>query len=287
MGVRKSFVREKKIFCGKEYIEMDLFEMADMRQRGRKERGRRSSIKQIKQNDKNARRYFIQLVNTNFGKQDYCVHCTYDRFHMPATVADAEQQVKNYIRRMQYKRKKAGLPSVKYIIVTEYRTKENGTPTRIHHHIIMDGLLDRDSVEMLWRDRRKKGEAQGRPIGVVNVDKLQPDEFGLEALGRYLTKGLTGQKRWHPSENLEKPVIRKNDYAVSRRKLVALSEMTDCPEVWQAICPGYLLTEAKAAYTEEAGWHITVKMRRNRYAAIHRTDNAAGVKRLHRRKQTE
>ena len=54
MGVRKSFVREKKIFCGKEYIEMDLFEMADMRQRGRKERGRRSSSKQIKQNDKNA-----------------------------------------------------------------------------------------------------------------------------------------------------------------------------------------------------------------------------------------
>ena len=34
----KSFVREKKIFCGKEYFELDLFEMADMRERGKREK---------------------------------------------------------------------------------------------------------------------------------------------------------------------------------------------------------------------------------------------------------
>lgn len=259
----KSFVREKKIFCGKEYFEIDLFELADMKERGRKERGKKSSLKQIKQNEKNARRYFTQLVNTNFGKNDYCIHATYNRAHMPETVEEAEANVKKYIRRIKNRRNRLGIEEqLKYVIVTEYRTKEDGSPTRIHHHIIMDGAMDRDEISELWRDRRRKGEKQGAPIGVVNVDRLQPDEYGLEALARYLTKGLTGKKRWHPSKNLEKPVVKKNDYKFSRRKLVELSGMTDCPDIWEKLYPGYTLTEAKSAYSDEAGWHITVKMRR-------------------------
>ena len=260
----KTFVREKKIFCGKTYMEMDLFEMADMRERGRKDREKKSTMKQIRQNEKNARRYFIQIVNTNFSHGDYCVHATYNRKHMPASVEEAERNVQNYVRRIKNRRRKLGIAAaMKYIIVTEYRTKADGTPTRIHHHIIMDGAMDRDEVGSLWRDRRRKGEKQGAPIGTINVDRLQPDEFGLEALARYLTKGLTGQKRWHPSQNLEKPIIRKNDYNFSRRKLIQLAGMTDCPDVWQKLYPGYLLTQAQATYSDEAGWHITVKMRKD------------------------
>ena len=278
----KSFVREKKIFCGKEYFELDLFEMADMRERGRKEKGKKSSLKQIKQNEKNARRYFTQLVNTNFGKNDYCIHATYKRAHMPETVEEAEANVKKYIRRIKNRRNRLGIEApLKYIIVTEYRTKEDGSPTRIHHHIIMDGAMDRDEISELWRDRRKKGEKQGATIGVVNVDRLQPDEYGLEALARYLTKGLTGKKRWHPSKNLEKPIVKKNDYKFSRRKLVELSGMTDCPDIWEKLYPGYTLTEAKSAYSDEAGWHITVKMRREgKYGTFYNLLDASKSKRV-------
>ena len=278
----KSFVREKKIFCGKEYFELDLFEMADMRERGRKEKGKKSSLKQIKQNEKNARRYFTQLVNTNFGKNDYCIHATYNRAHMPETVEEAEANVKKYIRRIKNRRNRLGIEApLKYIIVTEYRTKEDGSPTRIHHHIIMDGAMDRDEISELWRDRRKKGEKQGATIGVVNVDRLQPDEYGLEALARYLTKGLTGKKRWHPSKNLEKPIVKKNDYKFSRRKLVELSGMTDCPDIWEKLYPGYTLTEAKSSYSDEAGWHITVKMRREgKYGTFYNLLDASKSKRV-------
>ena len=278
----KSFVIEKKIFCGKEYFELDLFEMADMRERGRKEKGKKSSLKQIKQNEKNARRYFTQLVNTNFGKNDYCIHATYNRAHMPETVEEAEANVKKYIRRIKNRRNRLGIEApLKYIIVTEYRTKEDGSPTRIHHHIIMDGAMDRDEISELWRDRRKKGEKQGATIGVVNVDRLQPDEYGLEALARYLTKGLTGKKRWHPSKNLEKPIVKKNDYKFSRRKLVELSGMTDCPDIWEKLYPGYTLTEAKSAYSDEAGWHITVKMRREgKYGTFYNLLDASKSKRV-------
>ena len=253
-----------------------------MRERGRKEKGKKSSLKQIKQNEKNARRYFTQLVNTNFGKNDYCIHATYNRAHMPETVEEAEANVKKYIRRIKNRRNRLGIEApLKYIIVTEYRTKEDGSPTRIHHHIIMDGAMDRDEISELWRDRRKKGEKQGATIGVVNVDRLQPDEYGLEALARYLTKGLTGKKRWHPSKNLEKPIVKKNDYKFSRRKLVELSGMTDCPDIWEKLYPGYTLTEAKSAYSDEAGWHITVKMRREgKYGTFYNLLDASKSKRV-------
>ena len=76
-------------------------------------------------------------------------------------VEEAEANVKKYIRRIKNRRNRLGIEApLKYIIVTEYRTKEDGSPTRIHHHIIMDGAMDRDEISELWRDRRKKGEKQ-------------------------------------------------------------------------------------------------------------------------------
>ncbi|WP_302360324.1 hypothetical protein [uncultured Megasphaera sp.] len=271
----KSWVREKRTYCGQKYMELDLFEMTDFKERGRKEKKEKSSLKQIKQNEKNSRRYFTQVVNTNFGEQDYCVHATYNRQHMPTSVEDAEANVRKYIRRIKNRRKRLGIKApMKYIIVTEYRMKQDGSPTRIHHHIIMDGAMNREEVSELWRDRRRKGEEKGAAIGVINIDRLQPDEYGLEALARYLTKGLTGKKRWHPSKNLEKPVIKKNDYKFSRKKLIELSGLTDCSDVWEKLYPGYRLTEAKAAYTDEAGWHITAKMRQEvRYGSVHHPRN--------------
>lgn len=277
-----SFVREKKTICGENYIEMDLFEMANMHLKGKSDKRKNAStMKQIAQNNKNARRYFTQLVNTNFGENDFCIHATYARACMPSTVEEAEKNVTNYMRRIKARRKKECLPSPRYIIVTEYRTKEDGRPTRIHHHIIMDGMLDRDIVADLWRAPRKKGEHKGRKLGMVNVDKLQPDEYGLEALARYLTKGLTGKKKWHPSKNLKKPVVRKNDYRYSRKKLISLTGQTDCPDVWQKLYPGYLLTEARAIFTTDAGWHITVKMRRDiTYAKNHNSRHSSRAERI-------
>ena len=115
-------------------------------------------------------------------------------------------------------------------------------------------------------------------MGMINVDKLQPDEFGLQALALYLTKGLTGKKKWHPSVNLKKPVVKKNDYKYSRRKLIELSQLTDCNSVWQKLYSGYLLTEASAVYTEERGWVIHVKMRRDKSATLYCSRNTAGTK---------
>ena len=93
-----SFVREKKTICGENYIEMDLFEMTNMHLKGKPDKRKNAStMKQIAQNNKNARRYFTQLVNTNFGENDFCIHATYTRACMPSTVEEAEKNVTNYM----------------------------------------------------------------------------------------------------------------------------------------------------------------------------------------------
>ena len=159
----RSFIREKKIFCGDHYREVDIFtyttEQKTAANRGkRSKKVQESEPKQKNLNDKNARRYFVQLGNLNFGDDPDALHvsATYSAKYLPATVEDAEKEVSNYLRRVAYARKKAGLPPLKYILVTAYTTKRNGgKPTRIHHHIVMNGGLDRDTVEELWRKRMR------------------------------------------------------------------------------------------------------------------------------------
>lgn len=69
-----------------------------------------------------------------------------------------------------------------------------------------DGGLDRDTVEDLWRRRKRKGQKKGDKNGFCNADRLQSDENGIAALCSYLAKQPSGKKRWTSSQNLHKPV---------------------------------------------------------------------------------
>lgn len=86
----------------------------------------------------------------------------------------------NYIRRINYRRKKLGLPKAKYIYVTEH---DPDAKIRWHHHVIMDGLLDRDVCEKLW----KLGERS-------QSKRLEEDAYGLVGMAKYITKDKHRQK---------------------------------------------------------------------------------------------
>ena len=66
---------------------------------------------------------------------------TYDDAHLPpdGDVDAAIKNVQKYIRRINYQRKKRGLPNAKYVYVTAYNPDAE---IRWHHHIVMDGALD-------------------------------------------------------------------------------------------------------------------------------------------------
>ena len=113
----RSFIREKKIYCGDHYREVDIFTYTTA-QKTAASRGKRSKKvqesepKQKNLNDKNARRYFVQLGNLNFGDDPDALHvtATYSAKYLPPTVEAAEKEVSNYLRRVAYARKKEGLP---------------------------------------------------------------------------------------------------------------------------------------------------------------------------------
>ncbi|MCT8975523.1 hypothetical protein N4T77_02815 [Clostridium sp. CX1] len=268
----RTFTREKKIYCGDNHIEVDIYTYTKTQEeasrRGKRSKKRKESEpKQKNLNDKNAKRYFIQLVNTNFDERDLHVTATYKDKFLPETLEEAEREISNYLRRISYRRKKEGLEPLKYILVTEYITeKDEKKPVRIHHHLFMNGGLDRDIVEELWSKRKQKGQKKGERIGYINADRLQPDENGAEALCRYLTKFTNRKKRWSSSQNLKKPYSRTNDYRYSKREVERICKEMPDRAYWEKKYPGWTLTNDyygfRPEYNDITGWSIYLKLRR-------------------------
>ncbi len=288
-----TFIREQRTYCGKQYMTVDLFQYTEAaskaaRRTPRRRREKVSPPKQRSLNEKRARRYFIQLINANFGPLDYHMTLTYAPGELPEDEEAAKREARNFLRRVDRRRKKLGLPPMKYVMVTECRArKETGELVRIHHHIIMSGgtgpdgreLITRDDLELMWSRERinwKKAERDisyrqsVKRIGYANADRLQPGENGLEALGKYLTKDPAGKKRWSCSQNLEKPVRAVNDSKFSVRKLEAIagSGMIWTRDFWEKQYPGYTLAgppeiAVEATPPDEVNnWVIFAKLRR-------------------------
>ena len=104
-------------------------------------------------NDKNARKYVERLINENFTDRDLWLTFTYDNEHLPpdGDIDAAIKNVQKFIRRVNYQRKKRGLPNARYVYVTAYNPTEE---IRWHHHIVMDGDMDMDVVEGCWKQSR-------------------------------------------------------------------------------------------------------------------------------------
>lgn len=270
----KTFIREKKIYCGNEYMEVDIYPLSENqlgRKKGQRSKKKKTSLPaQENLNDKNARRKFIQVAETNFGKNDLSVTLTYSDEFLPETLEDAEREVQNYIKRIRRRRKKEGVEDLKYMLITSSREiteDETEKPVRIHHHILMNGGLDRDTVEKLWSKRKRAGEKEGRPIGYANADRIQPDyNTGIAALCNYLIKNPTQKRRWTCSQNLERPKERTNDHKYSRKKVIEFAYDRPSIEFWEKIYPGWTITDKlygfEAIYSEMTGWSLYLKLRR-------------------------
>lgn len=150
-------------------------------------------------NDKNARKYVERLINENFTDSDLWITLTYDDEHLPpdGDVDAAIKNVQNFIRRVNYQRKKRGLPNAKYVIVNAYNPDEQ---IRWHHHIVMDGQMDMDTVEGCWKQSSRN-----------EIRRLQTDDNGLSGMANYIVEEknrIKSEKRWMSSQGLKNPDIR-------------------------------------------------------------------------------
>lgn len=194
--INRSFIREKVVHCGKNFLSPEIYPYSGQQQQavGRK-RGKKVNVSAPKQknlNDRRAKRYFIQLANSNFGVGDLVVHLTYAPEFLPESEEEAAKIVAKYLRRVAYLRKKRGLPPLKYLLVTQIGRKKDGTH-RIHHHVLMNGGLDRDEVENLWWET--KGTKDREPImyGWANADRLRPNAKGIASMAGYMVQDSAGK----------------------------------------------------------------------------------------------
>lgn len=195
---KKTVYALKEIKAG-EQIELEIYpqfqSMDDIPANGR--RIIKNNTAQRNLNDKNARKHIERLINTNFSDNDIWITLTYDNTHLPVDMESAIKNVQRYIRRINYKRKKKGLPNAKYIYVTEYNPTAK---IRWHHHIVMDGLLAMDTVEQCWKQSSRN-----------EVRRLRKDENGLTGIAKYITKDNVrskSERRWNSSQGLRNPDVR-------------------------------------------------------------------------------
>ncbi len=291
--MQKSFIREKKIYCGSSYREVDIFPYTENKRKTVKNKRKKYNVetapKQKRLNDKNSERYLIQIGNLNFGNDIGAIHLvlTYNDYNLPKTVAEAERNIKNFIKRLRYYRRKKGLPELKYIYVTSYRFEKDVNvelgeePVRIHHHIIINGGVDRDRVEAMWTRKRINWEkyesdveyrekVYADSLGFANADRIQKKNGNITALCKYLVnQAMSKDKRvrtWKSSTNLEKPTSSTNDSKYRRRQLERIVKERPGRDYWEKKYPGWTLTDldngVSYKFNEFTGWAIYLKLRK-------------------------
>ena len=279
---RKNFIREKKIYCGKEWLEVDIVPVTNMPEAGKKKTGI-TCQKQQNLNDKRSKRRFVQTAHANFGHGDYHISLTYNNAHLPSCLGEAEKAVHNYLNRVKRRMKNKGR-ELKWMLVTEYTPEEEDgqqmvldgledkrtKPVRLHHHLIINGGLSRDELELLWSTTRinwNKIHDAGYchsidRIGFINCDRLQPDENGLEGLANYINKRKKSARKWSTSQNLEKPREKKNDYKYSFKRLREMAKTPEDKDVWRRQYKGYEPVKIDYQYNIYTGWSVYLRLRK-------------------------
>lgn len=265
-GKKVKYVYATKEIRSGEQLEVEIYpEFTKGQKEDIPEEGRRKKDRQAQRNlnEKNSRKQCERTINANFNNEDIWATFTYAPENAPASMEVAKRDMKNYFRRLNYQRKKKGLPNARYVYVTE-----RGEKGKWHHHIVMDGDIDRDTVEKLWT------------LGERNqVRRLKKDENGLVGMAKYITKPKgkgkgqeqdtdTGkyQKTWTPSKGLKKPKEDKNHYKTKQshveRMVKGTLKVENHLKKWYE-AEGYIFTEAEIRHNKWNGqYYIHARMRK-------------------------
>lgn len=195
------------------YMEMEIFHVSGKKKVGRARKMKDTMPAQRKINDKNSKKFFSRLVNTNFTSGDLTIDLTYSNRHLPSSREEVRRDVRNYIEKLKRVRKKEGLPQIKYIYVIS-NSDQYGNEARWHVHMFVN-TMDRDIAENKWTK------------GTANAGKLHPNEYGITGKAMYVAKQKKGERSWSASTNLKRPEALVSDHKVSRRQLEHIADSPD------------------------------------------------------------
>ena len=232
-------------------LEVEIFPIFGRETAGRARKAKHNLTPEAVQrnNEERSKRKLIQLIDANFDERD--IHLTLTYLGTPPKYEQAQTDVKNFLRAVKRKREKAELEPLKYIYTIE--GNDDGTRERIHVHMVINGGIDRAELEAIW----------GK--GYANADHLQPNENGLEALARYITKQQKNRRKWARSRNLKKPKQRTSDTKVSnaRVKRLAMDFPNSAKEIMEKLYPEYMHVKTVMRYSDVVdGAYIRCVMRK-------------------------
>jgi len=236
----KCLQKTKTIKAG-QMLEIDAFpSFMDRKDYSRAKKHKPSRKEQQNLNAKNAIKNFIRKMNANFITKDLWATFGWDFERMPASEEEAYRESENFIARINYHRKRAGLPNMKYMYeVAAVDGKEGEPEAKYHIHIVMDGLFSRDKIEELW----KGGE-------YPQTRRLRLRDFGgLTGLALYISKNKNGRQRWRQSRGLkpytQKPTESYNRFSKSKVKkmLEMLMAGESLKETFEREYPGYAYSD--------------------------------------------
>ncbi len=251
-GESINFVREKKIYQGKKYLDVDIMIYSTEQERRLPKCKRRqlSTPHQRDLNDRNSKRYFVWLVNSNFGENDYIFDLTYSV--KPESREAAEKELTNCLKRLRRLYDKHGAV-FKYVAVTEGgKEKPGGSISRIHHHLIISGGVPRKEIKKTWSMGRSK----------CDECEVLPGENGLEPRALYMVKSRRQdeemwKKRWRCSQNLKKPVESRNDRKYTHKRVNHIVELYNSGAVREYIekhYSGYEMNDILVRRNKVTSW---------------------------------
>ena len=231
-------------------LEVEIYPIFGRENTGRLRAAKKNMTPEAVQrnNEERSRRKLIQLIDANFTEKDYHVTLTYAG--TPPAYEQARKDVKNFLRAVKRKREQRGLDELKYVYTIE--DEQDGKRKRIHIHAIMNGGISREELEQIWER------------GYANVDNLQPDENGLEAIARYITKQQKNRRKWARSRNLKQPMIRTSDTKVSNARVrrLAVDFPNSAKEIMEKLYPNYTHTRTIMRFSDVVdGAYIRCVMR--------------------------
>lgn len=238
-------IRTKSYICG-DYRHVYLYPVYGYGGKRRRKRYRPTSEQQAELNARRAEKRLEMLLETNFDEHDYFFTCTYEPHLRPGKDEEALRQAKNFIRRLQYRCKRQGLPEPVAVWCTEL-SKENKL---YHHHFVIKCALPFDTLAQIWG----KGRAQGGHLHFA--------ADGMTGLSKYLPKEPIGTVRYHATRNLKKPQELQDDNTSQARfgKLFDAVHFGDPAEI-ERVFPAYFVNQnATFAADTLFGRYIYIKL---------------------------
>ena len=259
-------------------LEAELFPVYGRAKMAAVRAAKRNQTKEAQERANHARsiRRQIMLAEANFTNRDYFLHLTYKE---APSFERAEKDVRNFLQRVKYLRKKRGLDELKYMCVIE----DGEGKKRIHAHMLISGGIHRDELQRIWNSSTVSGGGiiKAEPLDTENglegavvymAKELwakgyrnNPEEDEIDGIARYMVNHVTRKRSWRNSRNMKTPHVSTCASKFSNRKvkLVARDFRVTAREIMEKTYPGYKFIQCAVYYSDVTdGVYIRAVMRR-------------------------